>query len=474
MQLSELIAGIPAQVYNMNDVDIASIEFDSRKIKAGAMYVAMKGAQFDGHDFVHDAVAAGAVALLTQKKIATELPQIVVNDTRAIMGEFATRFYGKFDELTKVGITGTNGKTTTAFLIRSILGKAGRKPGLIGTIYYSGKTANKATRTTPEIMDVLKLFKRFRDEGIDSVVMEVSSHALKMARVENIAFDVAVFTNLSQDHLDFHKTMDEYMKAKLHLLSLLKPHGYAVYNNDDTLGRAIKKLSLNHSLSYGRAEGSIVQARIIDQSLNGLRLEISYENKSFEIASSLIGDFNLYNILAAFASGIALTVDIEDIIAGIEELRAVQGRMECVADNIFVDFAHTPSAIESILRSLKNYVQGRLIIVFGCGGDRDKEKRPKMGAIATRLADLTVITTDNPRNETPMEIIKDIVQGVTSDNYKIIEDRTAAIRYAISEKRARDILVVAGKGHEEYQIIGDQVIHFNDAEVIRQCFANSC
>lgn len=474
MQLSELIAGIPAQVYNMNDVDIASIEFDSRNIRAGAMYVAVKGARFDGHDFVRDAVASGAVALVTQKKIATALPQIVVSDTRAMLGELATRFYGKFDELTKVGITGTNGKTTTAFLIRSILGKAGRRPGLIGTIYYSGKTASKATRTTPEIMDVLKLFTRFRDEGIDSVVMEVSSHALKMARVENIAFDVAVFTNFSQDHLDFHKTMDEYMKAKLHLFSLLKPHGYAVYNNDDTLGRAIKKLSLNHSLSYGQTEGSAIQARIIDQSLNGLRLEIAYENKRFEIGSSLIGDFNLYNILAAFASGIALTVDVEDIIAGIEELKAVQGRMERVVDNIFVDFAHTPSAIESILRSFRSYAQGRLIIVFGCGGDRDKEKRPKMGAIATRLADLVVITSDNPRNEMPMEIIEDIVRGVVSDNYIIIEDRTAAIRYAISEKRAQDILVVAGKGHEEYQIIGEGVIHFNDAEVIRQCFTNSC
>lgn len=474
MQLSDLISGIPAQVYNMNDVDIVSIDFDSRKVKAGAMYVAVQGARFDGHDFVRDAVASGAVALVTQKKIATELPQIVVSDTRALLGELAKRFYGKFDELTKVGITGTNGKTTTAFLIRSILARAGRRPGLIGTIYYSGKTADKAIRTTPEFMDVLKLFKRFRDEGMDSVVMEVSSHALRMARVDNIAFDIAVFTNLSQDHLDFHGTMDEYMKAKLHLFSLLKPHGYAVYNNDDALGQAVKKLSMNHSLSYGRAEGSTLQARIIDESLNGLRLEICHEKESYELTSSLIGAFNLYNILAAFASGIALTVDVEDIITGIEGLKAIQGRMERVADNIFVDFAHTPSAIESILRSLRSYAQGRLIIVFGCGGDRDKEKRPKMGAIATRLADLVVITSDNPRNETPAEIIKDIVRGVVSDNYKIIEDRTAAIRYAISEKRAQDILVVAGKGHEEHQIIGERVIHFKDAEVIKQCFTNSC
>jgi UDP-N-acetylmuramoyl-L-alanyl-D-glutamate--2,6-diaminopimelate ligase len=247
-----------------------------------------------------------------------------------------------------------------------------------------------------------------------------------------------------------------------------------VYNNDDAVREEITKLRLTHSISFGTARDSDVWAQLRDDSLDGLKLVIHYAEQRYDIESSLIGAFNLYNILAAFASAIALDIDVKSIIRGIEALSVVRGRMERVADNVFVDFAHTPSAIESILRSSRKYVRGKLILVFGCGGDRDSQKRPRMGAIATRLADLAVITSDNPRSEPPLKIIEDIKKGVVRDNYEIITDRKEAIEYAISAKEEEDIVIVAGKGHEEYQLINDKAIEFDDAEVVRKCFTNSC
>ncbi|MGD8978449.1 MAG: UDP-N-acetylmuramoyl-L-alanyl-D-glutamate--2,6-diaminopimelate ligase [candidate division WOR-3 bacterium] len=472
MQLNRVITGITAQQYNMKDVEVSTIEFDSRKVTPGALYVALEGDKYDGHKFIKDVEQAGAVAVITQKKINCGLPQIVVEDSRAILGALAKNFYGHFSELIKVGITGTNGKTTTAFLLHSILSRAGKNPGLIGTVYYQGGTRRKAGHTTPEILDILRLFKEYQDEGITSIVMEVSSHALKLKRVEEIDFDAAVFTNLSQDHLDFHGTMEEYRHAKLHLFSLLKPGGWAVYNNDQAVSAEILKLPLEHRLSFGTTQESDVWAQLVDDSLEGLRLIIHHADAHYEVVSPLVGTYNLYNILAAFTSAIALGVDAESIRRGIKELSAVRGRMERVVDSVFVDFAHTPSALENILQSARKYTRGRLFVVFGCGGDRDRTKRPRMGAISTRLADLTVITSDNPRSESPTHIIEEIKQGVVRENYKAITDRKAAIEYAMRAKDKEDLVIVAGKGHEEYQLVGDQTIEFDDAEVIRECFAN--
>ncbi|KPK63891.1 hypothetical protein AMJ83_05450 [candidate division WOR_3 bacterium SM23_42] len=474
MRLSELILGVDGQLYNMKDVEIRSLEFDSRKINRDALYIAVQGARYDGHNFIREVESKGAVAVVTQKKVDTTLPQIVVSDTRDVLRKLAKRFYGNFDKLIKIGVTGTNGKTTTAFLIHSILTQARRNPGLIGTVYYLSKTTYKATRTTPEALDILKLYNEFEMQGLDSVVMEVSSHALKLKRVEDIDFDVAVFTNLSQDHLDFHDTMDDYRASKLHIFSLLKQNGHAVYNNDDEIGAFIKALPLVNKISFGTKTGSDIQARIVEQTLDGLRLMVRLDGNEHEVRSALIGEFNLYNILAAFAAGIALDIDTKNIVGGIEKLKTVRGRMERVVSNIFVDFAHTPAAIENVLRSLRKYAVGRLIIVFGCGGDRDKDKRPKMGAIASKLADMVVITSDNPRTEVPTQIIDDIKRGIIGNNYKIVEDRVDAIRYAISSRDDSDIVVIAGKGHEEYQIVGDREIEFDDAEVVRKCSENSC
>jgi UDP-N-acetylmuramoyl-L-alanyl-D-glutamate--2,6-diaminopimelate ligase len=472
MQLGKLLSTLEGEQYNMMNLDIKSIEFDSRQVKPGALFIAVKGEKYDGHDFIDDAIKNGAVALITQKKISRPLPQIVVEDVRVIMSTLAKKFYGDLADLEKIGITGTNGKTTTSFLIHSILENAGRNPGLIGTIYYIGKEKVKAARTTPESLDIFRLMDHFYKSGAEAVVMEVSSHALALQRVDAIRFHVAVFTNLSQDHLDFHRTIDEYKMAKLRIFSLLTDDGVAIFNLDDPVSKSIEFMELKNTFTYGVKNHGDIWAEIIEDSIDGLNVRVFYKNKDYQVNSHLTGDFNIYNILAAFATGIVMDLAIDEIVTGIEKLEGIRGRMERVVDNIFVDYAHTPSAIEHVLRALKKYAEGLLIIVFGCGGDRDRDKRTKMGSIASRLADLTILTSDNPRSESPGDIIKDIEHGMANNNYKVIEDRRAAIKYAISVKRDNDILLVAGKGHEEYQIIGDRIIKFDDAEVIRECFEN--
>jgi UDP-N-acetylmuramoyl-L-alanyl-D-glutamate--2,6-diaminopimelate ligase len=472
MQLSKLFDGITGEKFHMKDVDILTVEFDSRKVRAGTLFVAMKGGKYDGHDFVDTAIERGAVALVVQRKLVTDIPQLVVSDTRTALGKIARRFYGDFTDMTKIAITGTNGKTTTSFLIHSILEMSGKRTGLIGTIYYIGEVRTKAVRTTPESLDIFKMMSEFKEHGVEAVVMEVSSHGLALKRVDEMLFRVAVFTNLSQDHLNFHKTIDLYRESKMRIFSLLEPHGYAVFNNDDPTSEYIRKLDLKKTITYGMKNKSDVQAEITEDTVNGLGIDLSYCGHTYHVDSQLIGSYNAYNILAAYAVALSLDIDTDTTIQGIEKVKGVKGRMERVAHNIFIDYAHTPAAIDNALRSLKNYAKGKLIIVFGCGGDRDKDKRPQMAAAATKLADLTIITSDNPRSEHPARIIDDIVKGVVTKHYEIIEDRQAAIQRAIAKKEADDILLVAGKGHEDYQIIGNKTIKFDDAEVIRECTAN--
>lgn len=469
MQLSELIAGLGGKTYDFHNIEIKSLEFDSRKIGPGSLFIAITGEKFDGHDFIQDAQKLGAVAVVTQKKSDTTLPQIVFDNTRLAMGKLAKRFYGCEDDLNIIGITGTNGKTTTAFLIHSILTAAGRNPGLIGTIYYLGKSKTKASRTTPESLELFQLMSQYRTEGARDIVMEVSSHALSLKRVDEIKFQTAVFTNLSQDHLDFHKTMEDYKKAKLHIFSLLDEEGFAIFNLDDPTSEDIKVLDLKKTVTYGLLNQADLGARIIEDSPDGLKIEVSYKNRKYLIISKLLGEFNGYNILASFATGIALGIEEEIIIQGIENLESVRGRVEQVCPNIFIDFAHTPKALENVLPTLRKYTKGRLIVLFGCGGERDKAKRPKMGNVVSTLADFTIITSDNPRGELPLEIISDIKKGIINNNYTIIEDRKEAIKYGIAQKRTDDILLIAGKGHEESQIFKDRIIDFDDAMVVREC-----
>ncbi len=467
MRLSELIDGLNCRVYNFRDSRVEAIEFDSRRVKPGTLFIALKGNNYDGHRFIKQVEELGAVAIATQERVDSSLPQIVFDDTRKIMGRIAKNFYGDFSNLKIIGVTGTNGKTTTTFLIHSILKKAGLEPGLIGTIYYIGKTKIKAERTTPESLEIFKLIDGFRKEGAKSVVMEVSSHALALNRVEELKFEIAIFTNLSQDHLDFHKTIEDYKNTKLHLFDLLKPDGYAIYNQDEPVAEDIKKLKIKNILSYGFGKDTTIKGIIVSDAISGLKLDIFYKNAKYQINSKLIGTFNAYNILASFATGVALGLDFDVIKNGIEALEGVRGRMECVHDNIFVDFAHTPVAIGNLLKSLRKYTTGRLLIIFGCGGDRDQKKRPEMGRIASENADFVIITSDNPRSEDPESIIKDIQSGIKGDNFKVMPEREEAIAYGIKMKNPDDILVIAGKGHEEYQILKDKVIPFDDVKVVR-------
>jgi len=468
MRLSELISATGGQAHNFRDVDVRGLEFDSRKVTEGEAFIALTGEKADGHDFIPDAERRGAIALIAERAAASELPQIIYADTRAAMGRLARNFYGPFDTIRKIGITGTNGKTTTAFLVHSISRAADRNPGLIGTIYYQGRERVKAARTTPESLDLFKLFRRFEAEGCRDLVMEVSSHALALKRVEEIRFQVALFTNLSQDHLDFHKTMDDYKQSKLHLFSLLDPEGWAVCNLDDPVSAEIRARSIKKIMTFGIRNPGQFRAQVLAHGLDGLQAEITGPDRAYRVKSRLVGEYNCYNILAAFSVGVALEIDAEDIIRGIEKLESVRGRLETAGPNIFVDFAHTPQALENVLKTLRLYARGRLIAVFGCGGDRDRGKRPLMGRVVSNLADFAVVTSDNPRSKPPRAITRDIEAGMEPGCYRVVEERRAAIAEALKMKEPADIVIVAGKGHEEEQILHDRIVEFDDVKVIRE------
>jgi UDP-N-acetylmuramyl-tripeptide synthetase len=468
MRLSELISGTGGQADNFQDVDVRGLEFDSRKVTAGKAFIALPGEKYDGHDFIPVAVKQGAVALITGRKVETCLPQVVYADTRAAMGLLARNFFGGFDDMQKVGITGTNGKTTTAFLIHSISRAAGRKPGLIGTIYYMGRERVKAARTTPESLDLFKLIQRFHEEGSRDVIMEVSSHALALKRVDQIRFQVALFTNLSQDHLDFHKTMADYQQAKFRLFSLLKPDAWVVYNADDPAGAELRSRSFKNQIPFSLLASGPYSARVREHSLEGLNLDITGPDQVYRVKSRLVGEYNGYNILAAFCGGMALGIEAETVVRGIESLESIRGRLENAAPNVFVDFAHTPRALEHVLGTLRRYARGRIIAVFGCGGDRDPGKRPLMGQAVSRNVDYAYVTSDNPRSESPRAIIRDIEAGMETGRYQVIEDRREAIVEALKRKGREDILIVLGKGHEEEQVLHDRTIEFDDVKVIRE------
>jgi len=468
MRLSELISGAGGQVLNFQDVEVRGLEFDSRKVTAGKVFIALSGEKVDGHDFIPAAVRQGAVAVIASRKAATDLPQIVYADTRAAMGKLARIFYGAFDDMQKIGITGTNGKTTTAFLVHAISRAAGRNPGLIGTIYYMGRERVKADRTTPESLDIFKLFGQFRDEGSRDVIIEVSSHALALKRVDEIRFQIALFTNFSQDHLDFHKTMGDYKQAKFHLFDLLDPEGWMVFNADDPASAELRIRSFKKQIPYSLLTPGPYSARVRNHSREGLKLEISGPDRIYQVKSRLVGEYNGYNILAAFCVGTALGIEADTIIRGIESLESIRGRLEIAAPNVFVDFAHTPRALEHVLKTLRLYTRGRVIVVFGCGGDRDPGKRPLMGQAVSRLADYAIVTSDNPRSEPPRAIIRSIEAGMDPDRYRVVEDRRAAIAEALKMRKPEDLVIIAGKGHEEEQILGDRTIEFDDAKVIRE------
>jgi UDP-N-acetylmuramoyl-L-alanyl-D-glutamate--2,6-diaminopimelate ligase len=456
-----------------DDIRVSSVCVDSRTIESGEIFAAIRGPKVDGHQFIAEAVARGAGSLLTeipQPDIKT--PQCVVSDTRVAYAQICHALEGTpSTKLTTIGITGTNGKSTTAFLVKSLVEAAGNKAGLIGTIeQFDGTTSIPAALTTPGPEVIAKLIRRMVNAGCTHVVMEASSHALDQRRVAGIAFDIAVFTNLTQDHLDYHGTIENYRAAKALLFRDLGPSACAVLNADDPASKEFRRVCTAQRFGYAVGGVSDLTAVGLQSSLDENRFWIESRSGRCEMVSRLVGRHNVYNCLAAAAVGRRLGYSWDVIRAGIEAVRGVPGRLEPVQCgqpfHVFVDYAHTPDAINSVLSALKSVTQGRILCVFGAGGDRDRSKRPIMAQAAEAIADMIVVTSDNPRTENPQRIIGEIVAGFRRTHALAIEpDRRKAIEFALASAQAGDCVLIAGKGHESYQIIGTERLPFDDRQV---------
>ena len=476
MKLAEIISDCEI-IESRGDltIDVNEIKYDSRAVKEGDMFIAIVGFKTDGHEYLKSSIDNGAKVLVIEQNkldislIPEEITVIVTSNTRKFMAMAACNFYNHPSRDFKlVGITGTKGKTTTTYMIKTILERAGRKVGLIGTIANMiGNEEVEASRTTPESVDLQKLFRQMADANCDVVVMEVSSHALALDRVYGSSFDMAVFTNLSEDHLDFHKTFDDYFAAKSILFTMAK-EGFI--NADDMYARKLMDIAKCPVTTFGIDNNPFVSARDIIITNTYSDFKISMNRMIQRIKVPIPGRFTVYNALAAICVTAKLGASVEDMCLGLEEVK-VPGRSEVVPSTrdfvVMVDYAHTPASLEGILRAVKTYTRGRVICVFGCGGDRDPFKRPMMGEISGKLADITYITSDNPRTEDPAEIIRQIEEGIkkTKGEYKIVQNRKKAIQQAIRRARKNDIVVIAGKGHETYQEINGVKNHFDDREV---------
>ena len=494
MRLKELIEDIDIKCLSGNpDIDISHIHYDSRKIGPGDLFVAIKGYAQDGHDFIVDAAAKGALAVLSElapdivlercKKPNQITVLLQTPDSRGALSKLAVKYYQfPFSKMNLIGITGTNGKTTTSYLLESILIAAGRNPGVIGTINHRiSSRVLKSSMTTPESLDLMKIFRDMADHFATDVVMEVSSHALDQGRVVDCPFRTVVFTNISRDHLDYHLSMDAYFKAKSLLFTGPATKGMdgalnAVINTDDPRGNRLTALTRARVTTFGLKHPCDVTAADISISREGLRARLICKKEGeMEIRSSLIGDFDIYNIMAAAAAALTMGINFKTIVSGIEQLKGIPGRMELVKNDrslaIVVDYAHTPDALEKVLGALKQLTRGRILTVFGCGGDRDRGKRIEMGHVAGRLSQKVFITSDNPRSENPRAIADEIERGVIASgqkDYRVILERETAIQAAVDAALKDDLVLIAGKGHETYQIMGKTKRVFDDRVVAAQ------
>ncbi len=473
MLLKELIKGMDiVDVKGNIDIEIENIAYDSRKVKNGSMFTCIQGFKADGHDFIPMAVQNGARALLVQKSVEAgeDITVIRVKDTRFATALMASRFFGnpsgKFE---LVGVTGTKGKTTTTYMIKAILEAANKKVGLIGTIVNSiGSEVLPAERTTPESYDLQALFAEMVEKKVDGVVMEVSSHALDLHRVSGSDFDIGIFTNLSRDHLDFHETFENYLNAKIKLFKLCKQ---GLVNIDNEYGREVVKRAECPLYTMGIDNEADIKAYDIVTHPGSVEFKVHTPWGEGDMKVNIPGRFSVYNAMCAIGACSIMGIPLEDIKQGLLHV-SVPGRAEVVHAGkdftIIIDYAHTPDSLENILKTVKSYAPGRVVCMFGCGGDRDKTKRPIMGEISGVLADFTIITSDNPRTEEPATIIEDIEGGIKNSgaSYITIVDRREAIRYSIEQAQKNDIIVLAGKGHETYQIFKDKTIHFDEREVV--------
>jgi UDP-N-acetylmuramoyl-L-alanyl-D-glutamate--2,6-diaminopimelate ligase len=457
-------------------ISINKVAYDSRKVEDRSLFVAIHGYSTDGHHFLKEAENRGAVAAIVENNnLEITIPQYIVKDSRKALACISSEFYRpEIDEMRIIGITGTNGKTTTSFLVRSILNAARLYSGLIGTIHYDiGGELIQAWNTTPESVDLVQMMYQMYQHKQRGCVLEASSHGLALHRLDGIKFDLAIFTNLSQDHLDFHESFEDYYQAKKLLFSKLKPDGYAIINADDSYGQRLIREINSKIIDFSESGNAAVTATHWESSLKGVTLLAQTSKGKINITSPLIGKFNIENIVAAISAGIALDIDLLTIKNGIESVSRVQGRLEPVPINldntVIVDYCHTPDALEKALNVLSEMTEKKLWVVFGCGGDRDKKKRPLMGKIATEIADKVIITSDNPRSESPEAIIKEILSGV-DDHRKVNTEvnRRTAIQLALSNASSGDTILVAGKGHENYQEINGIKYPFDDRQVIKE------
>jgi UDP-N-acetylmuramoyl-L-alanyl-D-glutamate--2,6-diaminopimelate ligase len=481
MKLKDLLKGVAfLNLHGNEKEEIQGIAYSSKNVKNGFLFAALKGAKENGFDFIEEALARGAAAILSERPRPDNIEKIwiQVSEARQALALASANFYSHpSDKMKVIGITGTKGKTTVTYLLESIIKKSNFHPAVIGTISYRWPNNTiSAERTTPEAPDLQRMLSEMASQGVTHCMIEVSSHALDLKRVLGIGFDVAVFTNLSGEHLDYHHSLESYFEAKKKLFFLNHKKRTAVVNLDDSWGKKlIAELRNEEVLTYGLEPSAQVSGENFKFSQKGIELSVRYPEGKLTVFSALLGMPNVYNILASISAALALNIPPASIKKGISSLQGVPGRFERVENpfgfNIFVDYAHTDNALRNLLETVRGLSPKRIFLVFGAGGDRDKTKRPRMGEVAAELADMSILTSDNPRSEDPLAIISGIEKGIKktgNKNYKILTDRKEAIEYALSLLEKGDYLVVAGKGHENYQIFKDKTIPFDDAEVIRK------
>ncbi len=483
MQLKELLQSVSYTVLQgKDDIEILAPVYDSRKVAQGDVFVCITGFQTDGHKYIPMALEKGAIALLVEhavEGIDENITVIQTKNNREALAVLACNYYGHpTKDMRVMGVTGTNGKTTTTFLVRSVLNRIGRKTGIIGTIENRiGDTVVHAERTTPESLELQALLRRMKQEQVTDVMMEVSSHSLDLHRVDGIVYDVAVFTNLTQDHLDYHKTMENYKIAKSLLFGRSK---HSVINLDDAAGSFMAKCAAGDVMTYAIDQQADLKAENIVITAEGTSFTLAYQDADYPVKLHTPGRFSVYNALGAIGACLYLGVDMQDILDGLFAVFGVSGRFQTVRSKkgcqAVVDYAHTPDGLENVLKTAAEFTKGKIIAVFGCGGDRDKTKRPIMGRIGGKNAGYCIITSDNPRTEDPEQIINEVEMGTkeTGCPYERQVDRRKAIQRAVELAEEGDVILIAGKGHETYQIFPEGTIHFDDVEEVRKAFGEDC
>ena len=479
--LKEILSGVVPLPEGLGEKQIRGLQYDSRKVQTGELFFAIEGFESDGHTFLPQARQKGAAAAVVQRKTAgLDLPQIVVPDSREAMALAARAWHREeLDKLQLIAVTGTNGKTSVSFLLRGLLEAHGISCGLSGTIaYWVGDKKIDAWNTTPEAIDLYAMLAEMYRRGNRAVVLEVSSHAMALKRVAGLKFDLALFTNLSRDHLDFHPDMEDYFHHKQALFKQLKPDGRAVINRDDRWGEKLWNGFSKEKWGFGRREDADVRLVRAELSARGIDMRIAVRGDEFDVHSMLVGGFNVENVNAALAAGVALGIPVGTLQRAMARQKAIPGRLESYplksGATALIDYAHTPDALEKALQAAREITRNRLWVVFGCGGDRDRGKRPLMARVAERQADHTVVTDDNPRTEDPRQIIDDIMAGLErAEAVTVINDRKEAIRHALTHAAEGDVVLIAGKGHENYQIIGKEKVPFDEVAIIKESVSHA-